>query len=105
MTRLRKEGYDELDLLPLATVRNNSLEQRLIPIEEILQASSNGKLLLDFYAKNSYLTTKHRPMLAGCIVDYLIANDIVPHREDFDIIADRVVQYFKTEDKVRLAAD
>lgn len=44
-------------------------------------------------------------MLAGCIVDYLIANDIVPHREDFDIIADRVVQYFKTEDKVRLAAD
>lgn len=84
-----------------ATKRKTIFESHLPSIEEILQESINGKLVLDFYAVNQVLTKNHRLLLSECIVKYLMQKDIVPHRENFASIADRIVEYFKTEDKVR----
>lgn len=100
MQKLRKDGITELDFRPISMTRNFLFEINVPTIEEILQCSLNGKLLLEFYAKNGVLNAKHRPILSSCIIDYLIEKKLSPKREHFSAIADNIAQYFKSEDKV-----
>lgn len=107
--KISDDNYDEDDTSATinettslkATKRKTIFESHLPSIEEILQESIDGKIVLDFYTINHVLTNKHRLLISECIVKYLMQKDMVPHREDFASIADRIVEYFKTEDKVR----
>ncbi|XP_075157317.1 uncharacterized protein LOC142230560 isoform X2 [Haematobia irritans] len=70
-----------------------------VSIEEVLRESFIGKNILEFYERNSFLNTKHRMMLSNCLVEFLIKFKICPKREEFEIIADKILDHFKTENK------
>ncbi|XP_059222247.1 uncharacterized protein LOC106085717 isoform X2 [Stomoxys calcitrans] len=92
---------DDLSLLePLhSTSSQKSKTDVDITIIDILKLSFNGKQVLTYYAKNSVLTPKMRMLLAGCLVEYLVENKIVPTRQTIEAMAGNIVKCFKTESK------
>lgn len=69
-------------------------------IEGILKENFNGKQILLYYEKNNSLDTRHRSMLSNCIVEYIIQSKLDPKRENFNTIAENIIQFFITENKV-----
>lgn len=61
-----------------------------------------GKQLLKYYEDNKNLNPKYRKQLANTITEYLISNNSTPGPKTFKKLADKIVDYFTTEVKVRI---
>ncbi|XP_013105549.2 uncharacterized protein LOC106085716 isoform X1 [Stomoxys calcitrans] len=70
-----------------------------LPVAKILSKSYDGRQLLNHYEKHDNLTQKHSYMVSACIINYMFENEIRAKPEDFEVIADNIIQLFPNESK------
>ncbi|KAE9521514.1 hypothetical protein AGLY_018113 [Aphis glycines] len=68
-------------------------------IEDILNKSGKGSMVVEFYSKNSKLNEQCRKTVTDTVIEYLLRNKIHASPKLFEHIAINIDSYFKTEVK------
>lgn len=71
-------------------------------VEEILQKSEKGNIVLSFYLKNKKLNDICRKHISDIVIEYLIHNKIHGNPTFLEKVANNIVDYFKSEVKVSI---
>ena len=72
-----------------------------ICVEDILNLSGKGSMILSFYQKNLRLNEELRKMLSEIIIEYMVQNKVYASPKIIEYISDGIVNIFKSEVKVR----
>lgn len=65
-----------------------------------MQKSHSGQCVLSFYQNNKRLDPKYRRLIASCVAEYLLQNQITASPKYFEKIAENIASYFTYESKV-----
>ncbi|KAL4091321.1 hypothetical protein QTP88_026024 [Uroleucon formosanum] len=71
-----------------------------ICVEEILNLSGKGSMILSFYQKNLRLNEELRKMLSEIIIEYMVQNKVYASPKIIEYISDGIVNIFQSEVKL-----
>lgn len=71
-----------------------------ICVQEILNSSGKGSMILPFYQKNLRLNEELRKMLSEIIIEYMVQNKVCASPKIIEHISDGIVNLFQSEVKV-----
>jgi len=98
------QKYNSIVILPVNNLSSISVQHTTpsikICLQEVLNSTTTGKMILDYYKNNKKLNNNIRTLLVDAIISYIITKQIPMSVNLASSIGSDIVKIFQTEVKV-----
>jgi len=102
---LKNDSNQRIQNVPLTSEESLSRQSKLpsiiIKVDEILNSSPQGHLIIDYYRKNNKLNDGIRTTLVDIVIGYIISNNIQMSVSVAESLSNQIVAMFSSEIKVK----
>jgi len=103
---LNNDSNQVIQNVQLTSEKSLSMQSKLpcaTKIDEILNSSPHGHLILEYYRKNNKLNDGIRTTLVDIVIGYIISNNIAMSVNVAESLSNQIVAMFSSEIKVKIS--
>jgi len=103
---LNNDSNQRIQNVQLTSEKSLSMQSKLpcaTKIDEILNSSPQGHLILEYYRKNNKLNDGIRTTLVDIVIGYIISNNIAMSVNVAESLSNQIVAMFSSEIKVKIS--